>query len=92
MAGSVPVRIELEDGDWWDLETNPKWGVVKRINAETDPSEILATFTLGWSWEEEVSAANIDERAMVDVSSVFNKLNSDVLPKLDRSAPNLSQS
>jgi len=91
MAGSVPVRIELEDGDWWDLETNPKWGAVKSINTETDPSEILATFTLGWSWDEEITAANIDERAMVDVSAVFGKLNTDVLPKLDRSAVTPSQ-
>jgi hypothetical protein len=91
MAGSVPVRIELEDGDWWELETNPKWGVVKKINSETDPSEILATFTLGWSWDDEVTPENIDERAMVDVSAVFSKLNEDVLPKLDRSAKTPSQ-
>jgi hypothetical protein len=92
MAGSAPVRIDLEDGDWWELETNPKWGVVKAINGESDPSEILATFTLGWSFEEEVSAASIDERTMVDVSTVFAKLNEDVLPKLDRSVATPSSS
>lgn len=78
--------VSLSSGEEWVLNTRPKWGVLRKMQATEDTNEQLALFTVSWTFKDTegepvpVSAEAIDEFDIEDVISTFEAFNSEVLP------------
>ena len=81
VAGREQTKVvELPSGGTWTLNTAPKYREVRVLAGQEDERAILAALTVGWSFPEPVTAESIDERDFLDVATVLDVVETDVLP------------
>ena len=79
-------RIELPDGEWWELIVRPTWGELKAISKKVAAAQekdsldqvdvLLVASTKAWSRKRKISVAalqDVDGLAMVPVLEVVNQ-------------------
>jgi hypothetical protein len=89
------TRIELPEGNWWELVSNPKWREIRtfqqkiiaaQAQGQGDGIEVidmyLIDFTEAWSFEGDITEETIGERDTVEMVPVMKVVNSVVLPLL----------
>ena len=88
--GIVDVRrVTLPSGGWWTIRTRPTWEDVGNLgdDGEGRLDRLLLAITETWSFEETVSSQAMVHRDDNDVEAVMEAVNEDVVPWLDREAP-----
>ena len=82
-------RIELPSGGWWKIVVRPRWKHVAQWTDEgTDLVErALASLTIAWSFEDEVSLETLAQRDPGDLVAVLEAFRREVVPYLDEGSP-----
>lgn len=84
-------RVDLSDGQWWDLNTRPRWGIIRQLQASAeDTTGMLAALSVGWSFDGDITVETIDDRDMEHVIEVLGVLTREVLPLFEALTARLS--
>ena len=87
-------RIELPEGNWWELVANPRWKEIKAFRLAVIAAQAeggsgdqiidlyLETFTEAWSFPEEINADGIGERETAELIPVLTVVNQVLSPLL----------
>ena len=87
------TRIQLPDGNWWDILTKPKWKHIKDLrrslqapagDAELDEDQAanaaLVHFTVAWSFPDDIDNAGLEERDLSDLIQALQLVNEKLSP------------
>ena len=93
----APVRVELPSGGWWEIETRPRWKVIRSFSAafsadgNVDLIELIdglvVAVSIGWSYEDEITKESIGELDMAELGPVFQIVVEKIVPLFEAMAP-----
>ena len=94
MTSQTVVRISLPHGQWWEIETRPRWSHVRQwtlghVTSGAGPTKVrygeqdlieraLVSLTTGWSFDEPVSLHSLARREAGDVVAAMKLLEDSV--------------
>lgn len=81
------LRVELPSGGWWEVDTRPRWGLVRgwAFGWQRDQNtgmvdSALVSLTTGWSFREAVSPETLEHRDQEDLIAMLEAFLREVVP------------